>query len=528
MKILKIFSFTFLVVATQSANILFTSELASPSHHIFNSALARALAERGHNVTFVSADLDKNPPKNLHYIHLEKQYEAFVEESTGNNASETVDYTELVGLNPWITIMMFNGYGFDVCSSLAKSKGFWRILNYPDDFKFDLMVYDYTFGPCSLGLLKKFNYPPLIGITAFCNPPTTADIIGGDKLGLTVKPHYTLDYDVKDMNIYQRIFNGILNMFDSGVRKYYGIPKSDKEMKEIYGQDLPYAGDLEKMMQIALVNSHPAVEFAESLPPNVIEVGGMHIKESKPLDEEIEKFLSKGKKGSVLMSLGSNFRSDTLSEEKINSTIEAFRQLNDYNFIWKFETVDRLKDLPKNVMIKPWLSQNDILAHKNVKAFISHSGMLSTLESTWHGIPIIGIPLFSDQIRNLKKSMNAGAAVKVDFHEITTENLKSALLEILENPKYKTNMEMRSKLFRDQPEKPLDRAIWWCEYVIRNPKATHMKAAEFNLGLFGSHFWDMQVIFIVLISLFVCIIKKILKNVFMKSSKKIDKSKKNN
>ncbi|KAG5685001.1 hypothetical protein PVAND_014204 [Polypedilum vanderplanki] len=179
-------------------------------------------------------------------------------------------------------------------------------------------------------------------------------------------------------------------------------------------------------------------------------------------------------------------------------------------------------------MIKPWLSQNDILAHKNVKAFISHSGMLSTLESTWHGIPIIGIPLYADQIRNLKKSMNAGAAVKVDFHEITTENLKSALLEILENPKYKTNMEMRSKLFRDQPEKPLDRAIWWCEYVTRNPKATHMKAAEFNLGLFGSQFWDMQVIFIVLISLFVCIIKKILKNVFMKSSKKIDKSKKNN
>ncbi|KAG5685002.1 hypothetical protein PVAND_014205 [Polypedilum vanderplanki] len=299
MKLLGIFLFSLLMVATQSANILFTSELWSPSHHIFNSALARALAERGHNVTFVSADLDKNPPKNLHYIHLEKQYEIFVEESTGNKASTVfniANYTDFVEMSPWFNIMIFNGYGFDVCSSLAKSKGFWRILNYPDDFKFDLMINDYTVGPCLLGLLKKFNYPPLIGITAFCNPPTTADIIGGDKLGLTVKPHYTLDYDASENTMEFR------NLI--------------KEMKEIYGQDLPYAGDLEKMMQIALVNSHPAVEFAESLPPNVIEVGGMHIKESKPLDEEIEKFLSKGKKGSVLMSLGSNFRSDTSKRRK--------------------------------------------------------------------------------------------------------------------------------------------------------------------------------------------------------------------
>ncbi|KAG5682700.1 hypothetical protein PVAND_012034 [Polypedilum vanderplanki] len=155
----------------------------------------------------------------------------------------------------------------------------------------------------------------------------------------------------------------------------------------------------------------------------------------------------------------SNFRSDTLSEDKINSIIETFRQLNDYNFIWKFETVDRLRDLPENVMIKPWLSQNDILGYKNVKAFISHSGMLSTLESTWHGVPVVRIPLFLDQARNLKKLMNAGAAVKVDFNEITVENLKSALLEVLKNPKYKTNMEPRSKFFSDQPEKPLDRAI---------------------------------------------------------------------
>lgn len=39
-----------------------------------NSALANGLAARGHNVTVVSPDIDKNPPKGVHYIHLEGIY----------------------------------------------------------------------------------------------------------------------------------------------------------------------------------------------------------------------------------------------------------------------------------------------------------------------------------------------------------------------------------------------------------------------------------------------------------------------
>jgi len=112
------------------------------------------------------------------------------------------------------TILLMSGVFVDTCTELAKNKGFQVILNYPDDFKFDLMIYDYTMMPCMLGLLHKFNYPPLVGITAFCNPSSTADILSGDKLGLTVKPHYMTTYD-KDMNILQRLDNGFLNFFES-------------------------------------------------------------------------------------------------------------------------------------------------------------------------------------------------------------------------------------------------------------------------------------------------------------------------
>lgn len=285
-------------------------------------------------------------------------------------------------------------------------------------------------------------------------------------------------------------------------------------MKEIYGNDLPYVGDLEKHSQIALVNSHPSIEYAEMLPQNVIEIGGMQIEDPKPVEKEIDEFLKMGKKGSVLMSLGSNFKSEYLEPGTVDAILEAFRQLPDYNFIWKFENAKKIKKLPPNVMIRPWLSQNDILAHKNVKAFISHSGMLSTLESTWHGVPIVGMPLFTDQIRNLQKAVNAEVAVKVDIHSVTTEKLKSALLEILKNPKYAKNMEDKSALFRDQPQKPLEKAVWWCEFVMRYPKTTHLKPVEFNLGLLGSQFWDMQVLSLIIIFLVIFSVRKLFRKLF--------------
>jgi len=40
--------------------------------------------------------------------------------------------------------------------------------------------------------------------------------------------------------------------------------------------------------------------------------------------------------------------------------------------------------------------------HPNVKLFITHSGNSGTIEATSAGIPVLGIPIFFDQPRNLE------------------------------------------------------------------------------------------------------------------------------
>jgi hypothetical protein len=317
-------------------------------------------------------------------------------------------------------------------------------------------------------------------------------------------------------------------IFAFSYRKYFGLPKADKKTKEMFGPNTPYIGDLEKSMALALVNSHLALEFAEALPPNIIEVAGLQIKEPKPVADDINEFLMKGKKGSVLVSFGSNFRSDQFGDKRIKEILDALRQLPDYNFIWKFETTEMLKNLPPNVMTRAWLSQSDILAHQNIKAFVTHSGLLSTQEATWRGVPMVGVPIFVDQHRNIRKSISAGIAVKVDFKTITSESLKSALIEVLENSKYRENALERSNLFRDQPEKPLYRAIWWCEYVMRNPNLSHLRQAEFNFGLVGSLYWDIQIILILVILILFFGVRKIFRKLFYRSKKILNSDKKIN
>lgn len=153
---------------------------------------------------------------------------------------------------------------------------------YPDDFKFDAVLYDYLIGPCLLVLVDKFKSPPLISLTAYIAPSSTS-IFGGSMFYPSFIPYTLGQYDDK-MSLTERIINTIYYLFEHSYRQIIATPKLDKLVRSKY-PNMTYLGDLEQRSQINLLNSNPVIDYVEPVLPNVIPVGGLHIQTPKYLPE---------------------------------------------------------------------------------------------------------------------------------------------------------------------------------------------------------------------------------------------------
>ncbi|KAL0120587.1 hypothetical protein PUN28_008344 [Cardiocondyla obscurior] len=83
------------------------------------------------------------------------------------------------------------------------------------------------------------------------------------------------------------------------------------------------------------------------------------------------------------------------------------------------------------------MPQSKILKHPNIKAFITHGGLLSTQEAIMYGVPLIGIPLFAEQFMNIDACVARNIALRLDVHTITEKDMNAVLNAILWNPLYK-------------------------------------------------------------------------------------------
>lgn len=105
---------------------------------------------------------------------------------------------------------LYSSYNFS--EAVIQTNGFKTLLDYPDDFQFDLIVHDFAPGPCLLGFVHKFKNPPLIAATAFGNPPHITALIGGHQYYSYV-PHTYLEYG-ENMDIFQRMYNFVIYMVE--------------------------------------------------------------------------------------------------------------------------------------------------------------------------------------------------------------------------------------------------------------------------------------------------------------------------
>lgn len=132
---------------------------------------------------------------------------------------------------------------------------------------------------------------------------------------------------------------------------------------------MPHIRELVKNTSLMFVNSHYSFEGSRPYTPTIIELGGIHIKEANPLDAEIEEILDSAKDGVIYVSWGSMIRAETLPEDKRTSLLKAFGSFRQ-TVLWKWEN-STLENQPKNVHIRKWMQQREILCMLRVK-FSNH------------------------------------------------------------------------------------------------------------------------------------------------------------
>ncbi|KAG6439759.1 UDP-glycosyltransferase, partial [Manduca sexta] len=135
--------------------------------------------------------------------------------------------------------------------------------------------------------------------------------------------------------------------------------------------------------------------------------------------------------------------------------------------------------------------------HPKIKAFITHGGLLSMFETVYHGVPIVTIPVFCDHDANAAKAEVDGYATKLELQHLTSEQLYNAIKEVIDDSKYKREVKYRQVLLRDQKESPLDRAVYWTEYVIRHKGAYHLQSPAKDLNFFQYYLLDVALVFFI-------------------------------
>ncbi|KAL7976925.1 hypothetical protein Chor_008874 [Crotalus horridus] len=270
---------------------------------------------------------------------------------------------------------------------------------------------------------------------------------------------------------------------DYVLQKYLG--EWDSYYSQVLGRPITLCETMGKA-EMWLVQTYWDFEFPRPFLPNFEFVGGLHCQPAKPLSEEMENFVqSSGEHGIVIFgSLVQN-----ITDEKNNIIASALSQLPQ-KVIWRYKG-KKLEMLGANTRIYDWIPQNDLLGHPKTKAFITHGGTNGIYEAIYHAIPIVGIPLFGDQIDNIIHMKAKGMAVELDIHTMKTEDLVNAVNTVIHNAFFKKNALRISEIHHHQPIKPLDRAIFWIEFVMRHKGAKHLQAAACHLTWYQYHSLDV-------------------------------------
>ncbi|CAH0400056.1 unnamed protein product [Chilo suppressalis] len=471
-----------LAASACGSDILMITLGGTKSHKMPFWELSRGLIRRGHNITLISAF-----PPDFHIEGLEDIAPDHLARYVRNFMSWDLVGARIRGEEPLPPLDIMR-YPYEVCDvfySDPETRSFLR-----SGRSYDLIVLDGAFPECAMGVVYRLKLPFIfINTVGFY---TMAFSNSGSPTPYSVTPFFGKAY-TDNMNILDRAMNFAWHAIAYTAHSV-SMMVLQGVLRKHFGPQIPHVYDTTKNVSFILQNGHYSVSYPRPYLPNVAEVACIHCKDAKRLNPDIEEWISgAGDTGFVYVSMGSSVRTSNMPLSVHRLFVEALGRLP-HRVLWKQDAEQNMTNMPSNIRLYKWLPQQDLLGHPKIKAFVTHGGLLSMFETVYHGVPIVTIPVFCDHDANAAKAEVDGYAKKLELRHLTSDKLYKAITEVINEPRYKIEVNKRQILLRDQKETPLERAVYWTEYVIRHKGAYHLQSPAKDLNYFQYYMIDVAVI----------------------------------
>ncbi|CAI4232661.1 unnamed protein product [Auanema sp. JU1783] len=475
-------SLAFAIQVVQPAKVLVLPSTIYPVHPYTMKHLVDELAKVGHEVTWVEhgpVQSNVSLAKNVRSIFWKVDYdnhhlhEILVEKDHLVNKMlwEADFHARTEQTTGWIA-------GIRLCDNLLKKHkdDFQRIA----DEKFDVVIVDDLYNPCGIlqAALKGavYIYWSMTSMRAESawanqspNPPSYLPVHG---TMLT-----------EDMTFTDRVYNLAYYLRALYIHQHIIHPRIDAVFQKHY-PGIDSAFDIERNASINFVNTPPIFDFARPYMPRVNFVGGLHCHKPKPLTGELAKFVESANdnEGFIVISVGFTGNWDQAPANVKSIFTEAMRNHPKTKFVWQFNASPESILQPSNVFIAPWLPLQDLLGHPKCKAHITHGGLNSVIESVYHGVPVLGIPLTVAGHDNVLRITHRDAGILLTKYQLDEYSLTKSIGSI-QKQKYKDEMLVFQDMVRDVPYTELHNAAFWVGFIERHQEVPHARSGADQLNI---------------------------------------------